>query len=311
MLIEWHCPIPQQQKVSTMSLLNLFVAVDDFCQTLTAQSELPLLGSGRRPGRKPALAISEVMTLIIYFQMSRYRDFKSYYTQYVQRHLRGEFPNLVSYTRFVELMPPALRPLCLYLKTRLGPVTGISFIDATALPVCHNRRISRHKVFDGLAARGKTSIGWFFGFKLHLVVNDCGELLAFYLTPGNVDDRQPVLHLAKHLFGKLFGDKGYISQPMADQLLERDVQLITGRRKNMKNRLLALFDKLMLRKRALIETITDQLKNISQVAHTRHRSVNNFLVNLVAGLIAYSHQPKKPSLNLRNESLALLPASLI
>ncbi len=294
-----------------MSLLNLFVAVDDFCQTLTAQSELPLLGPGRRPGRKPALAISEVMTLIIYFQMSRYRDFKSYYTQYVQRHLRGEFPNLVSYTRFVELMPPALLPLCLYLKTRFGSVTGISFIDATALPVCHNRRISRHKVFDGLAARGKTSVGWFFGFKLHLVVNDCGELLAFYLTPGNVDDRQPVLHLAKHLFGKLFGDKGYISQPLADQLLERDVQLITGRRKNMKNRLLALFDKLMLRKRALIETITDQLKNISQVAHTRHRSVDNFLVNLVAGLIAYTHQPKKPSLNLRDESLALLPATLI
>jgi hypothetical protein len=294
-----------------MSLLNLFVAVDDFCQMLTTQSELPLLGQDKRPGRKPVLAMSEVMTLIIYFHMSRYRDFKTYYTQYVQRHLRGEFPNLVSYTRFVELMPPALWPLCLYLKTRLGPVTGISFIDATALPVCHNRRIQRHRVFDGLAARGKTSMGWFFGFKLHLVVNDCGDLLAFYLTPGNVDDRQPVPHLAKRLFGKLFGDKGYISQPLADQLLEQEVQLITGLRKNMKNRLLALFDKLMLRKRALIETITDQLKNISQVAHTRHRSVDNFLVNLVAGLIAYTHQPKKPSLNLRDESLALLPPALI
>ena len=208
-------------------------------------------------------------------------------------------------------MSQTLWPLCLYLKTRLRPVTGISFIDATALPVCHNRRIQRHRVFDGLAARGKTSMGWFFGFKLHLVVNDCGELLAFYLTPGNVDDRQPVPHLAKSLFGKLFGDKGYISQPLADQLLEQDVQLITGLRKNMKNRLLALFDKLMLRKRALIETIIDQLKNISQIAHTRHRGVDNFLVNLVAGLIAYSHQPKKPSLNLGDESLALLPATLI
>jgi hypothetical protein len=294
-----------------MSLLNLFVAVDDFCQMLTAQSERPLLGQDKRSGRRPALAMSEVMTIIIYFHMSRYRDFKTYYTQYVIKHLQGEFPHLVSYTRFVELMPPALWPLCLYLKTRFGPVTGISFIDATALPVCHNRRIQRHKVFDGLAARGKTSMGWFFGFKLHLVVNDCGELLAFYLTPGNVDDRQPVPHLAKRLFGKLFGDKGYISQPLTDQLLEQEVQLITGLRKNMKNRLLALFDKLMLRKRALIETITDQLKNISQVAHTRHRSVDNFLVNLVAGLIAYTHQPKKPSLNLRDESLALLPATLI
>lgn len=294
-----------------MSLLNLFVAVDDFCQTLTSQMPPLLVGRANRPGRKRSLAASEVMTIIIYFHQSRYRDFKTYYTQYVMKHLRREFPNLVSYTRFVELMPLALWPLCLYLKTRLGPVTGISFIDATALPVCHNRRIGRHKVFDGLAARGKTSMGWFFGFKLHLVVNDCGELLAFYVTPGNVDDRRPVPHLARRLFGKLFGDKGYISQPLADQLLAQDVHLITGLRKNMKNRLLLLFDKLMLRKRALIETITDQLKNISQVAHTRHRSVDNFLVNLVAGLIAYTHQPKKPSLNLRDESLALLPATLI
>ena len=162
-----------------MSLLNLFVAVDDFCQTLSTPEGQQLLGRANRRGRRPSLAASEVMTITIYFQMSRYRDFKSYYTQYVQRHLRGEFPNLVSYSRFVELMPLALWPLCLYLKTRFGPVTGISFIDATALPVCHNRRIQRHRVFNGLAARGKTSMGWFFGFKLHLVVNDCGELLAF------------------------------------------------------------------------------------------------------------------------------------
>mgnify|MGYP003382051672 CR=1 FL=1 len=293
-----------------MSLLNLFVAVDDFCQTLT--QELPAYPpKGHRPGPKPRLAVSEVMTIIIYFHTSRYRDFKTYYTEYVQRHLRGEFPNLVSYSRFVELIPLALWPLCHYLKSRLGPVTGITFIDATPLPVCHNRRIGRHKVFDGLAARGKTSVGWFYGFKLHLVINDRGELLAFYLTPGNVDDRQPVPHLARRLFGKLFGDRGYISQPLANQLLQRNVHLITRLRKNMKNRLMLLMDKLLLRKRALIETVVDQLKNISQVAHTRHRSVDNFLVNLVAGLIAYTHQPKKPSLNLDHESLALLPASII
>lgn len=165
-----------------MSLLNLFVDVDDFCQLLTVQQPQPVLGRVGRSGRQPSLATSEVMTIIIYFHMSRYRDFKTYYTQYVMKHLRREFPNLVSYTRFVELMPTSLRPLCLYLKTQFGPVTGISFIDATALPVCHNRRIQRHRVFDGLAARGKTSMGWFFGFKLHLVVNDRGELLAFYLS---------------------------------------------------------------------------------------------------------------------------------
>lgn len=291
-----------------MSLLELFCDVDDFYKMITTWSEHQLLGQSNRPGPKPKLSVSEIMTIIIYFHMSRYRDFKTYYTQYVQRHLRSEFPELVSYNRLVELMPMTLLPLCLYLDVRMGAVTGISFIDATPLPVCHNRRIERHKVFAGLAARGKTSMGWFFGFKLHLVVNDQGELLAFYLSAGNIDDRTPVPKLARRLFGKLFGDKGYISQPLFDQLLEQNVQLITALRKNMKNRLMPLMDKLLLRKRSIIETVNDQLKNISQIAHTRHRSVDNFLVNVIAGLIAYTHQPKKPALNLHDEDLVSLPA---
>jgi len=291
-----------------MSLIKLFCDVDDFLKTITTWPKQRLLGHNNKPGPKPKLSASEIMTILIYFHISRYRDFKTYYTRYVQRHLRSEFPDLVSYNRFVELMPLTLLPLCLYLNTRMGEVTGISFIDSTPLPVCHNRRIERHKVFAGLAARGKTSMGWFYGFKLHLVVNDQGELLAFYLSAGNMDDRKPVPKLARGLFGKLFGDKGYISQPLFDQLTAQNVQLITGIRKNMKNRLLPLMDKLLLRKRSIIETINDQLKNISQIAHTRHRSVHNFLVNVIAGLIAYTHQPKKPALNLRNEHLASLPA---
>ena len=291
-----------------MSLLELFCDVDDFLKAITLWPDHQLLGHRNKPGPKPKLTASEIMTILIYFHISRYRDFKTYYNQYVRRHLRSEFSTLVSYNRFVELMPLTFLPLCLYLSTRLGEVTEISFIDSTPLPVCYNRRIERHKVFAGLAARGKTSMDWFYGFKLHLVVNEQGELLAYYLSAGNVDDRTPVSKLARHLFGKLFGDKGYISQPLFDQLLAQNVQLITGLRKNMKNRLLPLMDKVLLRKRAIIETINDQLKNISQIAHTRHRSVHNFLVNVIAGLIAYTHQPKKPALNLRNESLASLPA---
>ena len=141
-------------------------------------------------------------------------------------------------------------------------------------------------------------MGWFYGFKLHLIVNERGELLTFRLTPGNVDDRHPVPRLVRELFGKLFGDKGYLSQSLFEMLFESGIELITNVRKNMNNRLMPLTDKLLLRKRAIIETINDQLKNISQIEHTRHRSVANFLVNLVAGLIAYCHQPKKPSLNL-------------
>jgi transposase len=247
------------------------------------------------------------MTIIIHFHQSHYRDFKAYYTQYVMIHLRSEFPGLVSYTRFVELMPTALLPLCVYLYGRLAVSRGLAFIDSTPLPVCHNKRIPRHQVFAGLAARGKTSMGWFYGFKLHLIVDDRGGLVSFYLTPGNVDDRKPVPHMAKKLWGKLFGDKGYISQPLFEQLFDQGVQLITPIRKNMKNRLLPLMDKLLLRKRSIIETINDQLKNISQIAHTRHRSPTNFLVNLIPGLIAYTHQPKKPSLNLSDQDLAMLP----
>jgi hypothetical protein len=222
---------------------------------------------------------------------------------YVLAHLRPYFPHLVGYHRFVELMPRALVPLCGYLSTRKGRHTGIAFIDSTPLAVCDHHRIATHKVFEGLAARGKTSMGWFFGFKLHLIVHDEGELLACRLTPGNVDDRQPVMRLTTGLGGQLFGDRGYISQALHDVLLSQGLELLTKIRKNMKNRLIRFWDKLLLRKRTLIKTVKDQLQNISQIAHTRHRSVTGFTVNLVAGLIAYSHRPTKPSLGLRRDPL--------
>jgi Transposase DDE domain len=197
-----------------------------------------------------------------------------------------------------------LVPLAVSLHTQLGGCTGLSFIDSTKLAVCHNARIQQHRVLAGRAKRGKTSVGWFFGFKRHLVVKDRGELRAFCLTPGNVDDRRPVPKLVQRLFGKLFGDRGDISQPLAEQLfVAQGLQLITKLRKNMHNRLLAWSDKVFLRKRAIIESVTDQLKNISQIEHSRPRSPTNFLVNLVGGLIAYCHQPKKPSLGLFADAL--------
>lgn len=294
-----------------MSLLELFCDVDDFWQAFRPYWHAQLLAQGTiKRVRTPRLNESEIMTLVIVFHQSHYRTFKAFYTQHVQKHMRGEFPALVSYNRFVELMPRVLGPLMVYLRLCMGACTGISFVDSTSLTVCHNRRIERHKVFESFAQRGKTSMGWFYGFKLHLVVNDRGEILAFHLTSGNVDDRRPVPLMSKSLFGKLFGDRGYISQPLFDELFEDGVQLITALRKNMQNRLMPLPDKLLLRKRAIIETINDQLKNISQIEHTRHRSLFNFMVNLVAGLIAYCHRPKKPSLNLASEDRALLPVTL-
>lgn len=292
-----------------MSLLELFCHVDDFCQEFMVMWQQELMHTGlkqrRRPGR---LCASEIMTLLIHFHQMRYRDFKTYYTQHVQVYLRSEFPHLVSYNRFVELMPSVLVPLCAYLHHCFGDCTGVSFIDSTPIAVCHNRRIARHRVFADTARRGKNSVDWFYGFKLHLVVNECGELLACRLTGGNVDDRTPVPLLVRRLWGKLFGDKGYLSQPLNEQLRQRGIHLVTKLKSNMKNRLMLLSDKLLLRKRSISETITDQLKNISQIEHTRHRSLANFMVNLICGLIAYCHQPKKPSLALDVPQLeALIP----
>lgn len=282
------------------SLEELFCSVDDFCQVFEPQWLAQQLTSGLATRqRSRSLCLSEIMTLLISFHQSHYRNFKQFYLKQVCIHWQEAFPELVSYQRFIEWTPSTLIPLCVYLKSCLGQCTGISFIDATSLKVCHNRRIAGHQVFDELAARGKTSVGWFFGFKLHLVVNEHGELLNFTLTPGNTDDRKPVGDLLSDLFGKVFADRGYVSGKLAKELLERwSIEFFAKPRRNMKNKLMRLNDKLLARKRSIIETVIDQLKNISQIEHTRHRSPMNFLVNVICGLIAYCHQPKKPSLHM-------------
>ena len=290
-----------------MSLEELFCDVDDFCRLFLPAWHRQLLTGGTRQRRCTSrLTLGEIMTILIYFHQSQYRNFKAFYLLHLCRHCRGEFPNMLIYNRFVVLIPTALMPMCIYLNTRRGEDTGLAFVDATSLVVCHNRRIHSHKVFKAVARRGKTSVGGFYGFKLHLVVNDRGELLAFRITPGNVDDREPVPELTQGLTGKLIGDRGYISSQLFHVLWERGLHLVTKIRKNMHNKLMPLVDKLLLRKRAILETINDQIKNIQQVEHTRHRSVVNAMVNVLAALVAYMHQPCKPSLNVSRNELNLL-----
>ena len=288
-----------------MSLLELFCAVDDFCKEMDEEQIGKLLSDGEQQRRRVGqLSDSEALTIMIHFHQSQYRNFKAYYQQHVQEYLQAEFPQLISYGRFVQRMPRMLGWLCLYLFSRLGACSGISFVDATFIAVCDNRRMNQHKVFKGIATRGKGSTGWSFGFKLHLVVNECGELLAIYLTAANRHELKALPKLVKRLFGKLFGDMAYLSQPVFEHLMQQGIHLITKLKSNMKNKLMVMTDKLLLRKRSIIETINDQLKNISQIEHSRHRSPINFLVNLVSGLIAYTHQPNKPSLN-RSQFLRL------
>ena len=223
-----------------MSLLELFCDVDDFWQRFELQWKASQLAAGKQRERAGQLCPSEVMTILIHFHQSHYRTFKAYYMKYVQEHLKKEFPNLVSYQRFIALIPQMMVPLLAYLQSRYGVCTGISFIDSTSLQVCHPKRIHGHRVFAADAKRGKTSMGWFYGFKLHLAVNDRGERLSCCLTPGNVDDRKPVPTMVKRRPCKLIGDRGYISAPLTELLFEQGLHLITKLRKNMKNRLIHL-----------------------------------------------------------------------
>jgi transposase len=247
------------------SLDALFCNIDDFCQKFEPRWHRQLFSHGLKTRqRKKNLCLSEIMTILVTFHQSHYRNFKHYYLNHVCLYWRSAFPQLPSYQRFVEWMPSTLLPLCVYLKHCFGQCSGISFIDATSLKVCHNRRISQHRVFKDLAARGKTSVDWFFGFKLHLAVNERGELLNVKITPGNLDDRQPVPDLLKSLFGKVFADRGYTSQSLAEKLWQEfNLEFFAKPRRNMKNHLMRLCDKLLARKRSIIETIIDQLKNIS------------------------------------------------
>ena len=297
--------------LSSHKITEIFFIIDEFdknFEKIVSDHSLVQNTDLKQRNRKSTLSDSEVMTILILFHSGHYRDLKHYYINHVKNHMKSEFPETVSYNRFVELQKKVVVKLAIFLKMFcLGKCTGISYIDSTPIRVCHIKREKQHKVFKGLAQKGQCSLGWFYGFKLHLIINDKGEILDFIITPGNIDDRKPLsdMNLHKRIFGKLFGDKGYISKDLFEQLFIDGVHLITKIKKNMKNSLMLLQDKIALRKRALIETVNDELKNICQVEHTRHRSFDNFITNLLSGLIAYSFFDKKPSINLQEDIVDL------
>jgi hypothetical protein len=244
--------------MSQLQLIAMFCDIDDFCKHFAPIYQQRLLPAGQRQRtRATTLTLREILPILVYFHCSPYRTFQHSYTEYVVAHLRPSLPRLGSYPRFVALLPRALIPLWCYLHTRKGHCTGLAFIDSTPLAVCDNHRLATHRVFADIATRGQTSMGWLYGFTLHLIVNDEGELLAFRLTPGHVDDRQPVPSLVQGLFGQLFGDRGYIAQALHDTLLAQGLELLTKIRKNMKNRVMRLWDKLLLRKRPA-EAVADR-----------------------------------------------------
>ena len=201
---------------------------------------------------------------------------------------------LPSYQRLIEIIRLALLPLVIFIQVHSGRKTGIYYIDSTALPVCHIKRSSRHKVFEGLAEYGKTSVGWFFGLKLHLVVNQHAQLIAFRLTCGNKHDASQAEGMLKSLKGLALGDKGYIGKDLFEKLISQGLRLITRKRKNMKDiQLLSTYEKQLLNQRGIIETVIDHLKHYYYIWHTRHRSIINAMTHLVAAMAAYSIDPMR------------------
>jgi len=257
------------------------------------------------------MKLSEIMTIAIYYHYSGYKTFKEYYEKHVMVYLKSEFPNLASYNRFLELRNNISLPLIMFAKLRplLANCTGRSYIDSFSLAVSHPRRIGSHKVFKGLAQRGKTSVGWFYGFKLHIVISHVGEIIAFYITPGNVSDNNEkvLLTLTKKLFGKLYGDKGYIiNKELFEKLFLKGIHLVTKLRKNMKNKLMPLEDKLGLRSRGTIESVGSILKEGMCLEHSRHRSVLGFMCHVVSTVAAYSFREKKPKIATIIETAGLI-----
>jgi len=277
------------------NIIAVFFCIDEFCKTFEEWEKHRLIDTGRKRYRPCEMSLSEMLTIMVIFHVSPCKVFKYFYIHYLSHVHKQDFPNLISYNRFVQLMPRLFVPLCILLQNLFGEETGIYIADPTALPICHNKRISRNRVFEGIAMRGKTTMGWFYGLKLHMVINHKGSIMAVKITPGNVDERTLLSEMTKHLKGYLFADKGFISAKLFKELYRRGLKLITGIRGNMKNYLMSLGEKVFLRKRFIIETVFDILKVHMNLSHTRHRSPTNCCVNILSCLVAYQLRQNKPS----------------
>ena len=286
-------------QISEEKLIQIFVTVHDFIQPFEAALiNRSLTDNQRQLTRQPDLSASEIITLLVYYHHSGYRNFQYYYERLVLAHMKTYFPHLVSYSRFIELLPrqfASLQALARFLSST-NQHTGCYFIDSKKLPVCHNKRIHSHQVFAGLAGRGVSSTGWFYGLKLHLVINELGQIVNFCFTAANVADQNPKVlrQLLTGLQGRCYGDKGYLTK-LFEEFYSQGLRLVTKLKRTMKNQLVELDDKLRLKKRALIESVNDILMSVQDIDHTRHRSPINALVHSLAGLVGYHFYETKPS----------------
>lgn len=280
-----------------MQLTPIFCLVDDFCKNILPEFRKRLIGDGKKLRvRKDCLSESEIITILIWFNLSGFKCFKHFYLS-CNVDLRNSFPRIPCYERFVTLQKKSFIWMNLFLRfltEKTSQKTDIYYIDSTFLEVCKNQRIYRHKTFKGLAKRGVSSCGWFYGFKLHLITNHLGEIVSFAITKGNISDQNMTTALAKKLSGFLFGDKGYLSVKTTAELLKQGLHLITKVRQNMKPKPISATNKFLLKKRGIIETVFGQLKDFRHLVHTKYRSKINYFTNILSSLLAYMLNPSKP-----------------
>lgn len=289
--------------ITNNKVTEIYCIIDEFSKNLDTELQKNLKIESKDPAspcrrnRKWRMSESEIMTILVCYHFGSYRNFKHYYLFYIKGDLRQDFPDALSYNRFVELMPRVFFKMMVFMKLHaFSKCSGISFVDSTMIPVCHNVRRYFNKVFDGFARNGKGTMGWCHGFKLHLICNDSGEIITFCLTGANVDDRDERVWkvFTKELYGKVFADRGYIKQELFDDLFGQGIHLVHGLKTKMKNKLMPIWDKILLRKRYIIVCINELLKNKANLVHSRHRSIHNFIMNLCAALTAYSFFDNKP-----------------
>lgn len=279
-----------------IDITTLFVCLDDFCKLYDSSLKAKALPTSGIRQRSGYLRLSEMLLIEVLYHFSPYKNFKYFYLNDICGRHRDKFDKLPCDDRFVALKQKLFMPLTILLHSLSGEETGLYFADSTPLKVCHNKRINNHKVFDGLAARGKSTMGWFFGFKLHIVINHKGQMMAAKITPGNTDDRVALEEMVKHLRGKCYADKGYIGKKIFANLWKNGLHLITGIRRNMRNHLMPFIDKSLLRKRFIIETIFGVMKTNFNLEHSRHRSPINAFVSIMACLVAYAYKNDKPKI---------------
>jgi hypothetical protein len=271
--------------------------VDDFCKIYQEWIKHKLLQNNKQRLREGKLSLSEAVSIMIFYHFSPYKNFKLYYNTTITTG--NLFKNPPCYDRFIQIIPSLFIPLIVMLHYLSARKTRIYYVDSTYFAVCKNVRIFSHRTFKGLAARGHSSIDYFYGFKLHMIINDLSEIVAIKITQGNVDDRKAfeAMATAKNLRGKCYGDKGYLSKALFAQLYRQGLVLITGIKKNMKNYLIPMLDKILLRKRFIIETIFGYIKEQFNITPSKHRSPSNFFASLFAAIIAYQIKPSKPKIS--------------